>query len=186
MSGNGQEPSGTRMPLRRALVAAVFVAGLVGAAVAGSATLTAPKKISEDAFNNPTSQHHSEVEPDTFAFASTVVATFQEGRFFNGGAAGIGFATSTNGGHDFGTKGTLPGLTVYSKPAGPNERASDPSVAYDSIHGVWLINTLALSGCGGASCTNPSIVVNRSTDGGKHCGGTDFHEAMYAVQRAVG
>jgi len=124
------------------------VAGLVGAAVAGAATLTASKKISEDAFSNPTSQHHSEVEPDTFAFGSTVLATFQEGRFFNGGASGIGFATSTNGGHDFGTKGTLPGLTVYSKPAGPNERASDTSVAYDSIHGVWLINTLALSGCG--------------------------------------
>jgi hypothetical protein len=159
---------GARTRLRRALVALVFLSGLVGTTVASAGLLSAPKKISEDAFNNSTSQHHSEVEPDTFAFGNSVVATFQEGRFFNGGASGIGFATSTNGGHDWGTKGVLPGLTVYNKPAGPFERASDPAVAFDSVHDAWLINSLALDNCGGASCTSATVVVSRSTDGARH------------------
>ena len=34
-----------------------------------------------------TSQHGTEVEPDTFAFGLTIVAAFQVGRFFDGGAS---------------------------------------------------------------------------------------------------
>jgi len=33
-----------------------------------------------------TSQHGTEVEPDTFAFGSTIVAAFRVGRSFDGGA----------------------------------------------------------------------------------------------------
>src|SRR5205823_12758457 len=45
-----------------------------------------------------TTNHHTEVEPDTFSNGSTIVATFQVGRIFDGGACAIGFATSTNNG----------------------------------------------------------------------------------------
>src|SRR5579864_7320547 len=55
-------------------------------------------RISTDPFTNPTSQHATQVEPDTFAFGNTIVAAFQSGRFFQGGASDIIFATSTNGG----------------------------------------------------------------------------------------
>src|SRR6058998_638928 len=51
-------------------------------------------KLSSDPYTNSTSQHATEVEPDTFAFGSTVLATFQVGRFFNGGGTNIGFVRS--------------------------------------------------------------------------------------------
>src|SRR5438046_220157 len=44
-------------------------------------------KISSDPFTNTTSQHATEVEPDTFAFGTTIVSAFQAGRFFDGGAS---------------------------------------------------------------------------------------------------
>ena len=55
--------------------------------------------------------------------------------------------------------GLLPGLTIASRPAGPNARASDPVVAYDGAHGVWLISTLALDG------RTTRLTINRSSDG---------------------
>src|SRR5579864_9449702 len=70
-------------------------------------------QLSSDPFTNSTSQHRTEVEPDTLASGSTLVSAFQVGRFFNGGASDIGFATSTNGGKRF-TNGFLPGATVNS------------------------------------------------------------------------
>src|SRR5262249_3725094 len=55
--------------------------------------------------------------------------------------------------------GLLPGLTEESVPAGVNERASDPAVAYDARHGTWLIATLALGG--GVT----RLAISRSADG---------------------
>src|SRR6266550_3296889 len=55
-------------------------------------------KLSSDPYTNSTSQHATEVEPDTFAFGSTIVTAFQVGRIHGGGASDIGFATSTNAG----------------------------------------------------------------------------------------
>ena len=55
-------------------------------------------RISSDPFTNATSMHATEVEPDTFAHHSTVVTTFQVGRFFNGGASDIGAVRSGDGG----------------------------------------------------------------------------------------
>jgi BNR repeat-like domain len=116
--------------------------------------------LSTDPYTNTTSQHKTEVEPDTFAAGSTIVSAFQVGRFFNGGASNIGFATSTNGGKSW-TEGFLPGTTVFATPAGVYARASDPTVAYDAKHGVWLISYLGLR--------NPfppvDVLVSRSTDG---------------------
>ena len=96
-------------------------------------------QISSDPFTNATSAHATEVEPDTFSFGSTIVAAFQQGRFFNGGASGIGFATSADGGATW-THGALPGITVFV--GGVYDRASDATVAYDARHNVWMISSL--------------------------------------------
>src|SRR5437867_2944298 len=70
-------------------------------------------RISTDPFTNSTSQHKTELEPDSYAFGQTIVATFQQGRFFNGGSSDNGWATSHDGGATW-THGSLPGLDVYS------------------------------------------------------------------------
>lgn len=92
---------------------------------------------------------HERVEPTqddrgarTYAFGSTIVAAAQFGRFFDGGASDIGFATSTNGAAW--TSGTLPGITKHTVAAGPYDRVSDPSMSYDAAHNVWLVSSLAL------------------------------------------
>src|SRR5215207_189601 len=93
---------------------------------AGGAQAAVPlNQVFTDPFTNATSQHQTAVEPDTFAFGSTMVAVSQVGRFFDGGASGTGFATSTNGGANW-TSGALPGLTVHQSPPGPYARATDP------------------------------------------------------------
>src|SRR5713226_9095917 len=121
-------------------------------------------QLSSDPFTNSTSQHRTEVEPDTFAFGSTIVSAFQVGRFFNGGASDIGFATSTDGGKRF-TNGFLPGTTPFSTPAGIYARTSHPSLAFDARDGVWIISFLGLFPNGKAS--EVDVLVSRSTDGGK-------------------
>jgi hypothetical protein len=142
------------------VVAAVVT--LIGAGVAGAnVPLT---RVSTDPFTNPTSQHATELEPDTFAFGSTVVATFQVGRFFNGGATDIGFVRSGDGGVTWGPPGFLPGMTFSSGAASPFERVSDPSVAYDARHGVWMISSIPLLP---TSLVVPTVFVNRSTDDGR-------------------
>ena len=42
--------------------------------------------------------HHANVEPDSFSNGSTIVAAYQVGRIYDGGACAIGFSTSTNNG----------------------------------------------------------------------------------------
>jgi hypothetical protein len=123
-------------------------------------------RISTDPFTNSTSQHATEVEPDTFSNGDTIVSTFQVGRFFDGGSSDIGFATSTNGGSTW-TKGFLTGITPYVGTGGEGgggnfARVSDPSVAFDAKHNVWLISSLPLN----STPTGMGVIVNRSTDGG--------------------
>src|SRR5437667_11301893 len=56
-------------------------------------------QISTDTFTNGSSQHATEVEPDTFAFGSTMVATFQMSSFVvGGGSSDLAFSTSSDGG----------------------------------------------------------------------------------------
>src|SRR5579859_90154 len=99
-------------------------------------------RVSTDPFTNTSSQHATELEPDTLAAGSTVVGAFQVGRFFNGGGSDIGFVRSTNGGSSY-TNGFLTGLTATSGFGGttgaPFERVSDASVGFDAKHNVWLI-----------------------------------------------
>lgn len=121
-------------------------------------------QVSSDPYTNTTSQHKTQVEPDTFSYGSTIISAFQSGRFSDGGASNIGWAASTDGGATW-SKGFLPGTTVYATPAGPFARASDPVVAYDAKHNVWLISSLPLvNALGGVTGAGP--MVNRSTNGG--------------------
>jgi len=119
-------------------------------------------QVSQDPYTNKTSQHKTEVEPDTFAFGDTVVAAFKAGRFFKGGASNIGWATSINGGRTW-AHGFLPGTTVFA--GGPYEQVSDPSVAYDARRNVWMISYLAhKTSLSPGSLTD--VLVSRSTTGG--------------------
>jgi len=142
------------------------ICGLVCGALIGAAAANAAVPLTEvinDPFGNPQSQHATAVEPDTFAFGSTIVAVSQVGRYFDGGASSTGFATSTNGGASW-TSGVLPNLTVHQNPAVQYERATDPVIAFDPLHNVWLAQSLVLNEEG--SLRGSGILVSRSTDGG--------------------
>jgi hypothetical protein len=149
------------MGVRAALACAVAVL-VTAAAASGGSVIATP--ISSDPYTNASSQHRTQVEPDSFGYGDTVVATFQTGRFVNGGgSSNIGWATTTNAGRTW-TTGMLPGTTVYQ--GGPWSRISDPAVAFDPLHGVWMISTLAF-GTGVTQFGSPTgILVSRSTDGG--------------------
>lgn len=155
---------------RRARSARWFGAIGVAAAFALSATPAAAASdntnalISSDPFTNATSQHQTEVEPDTFAFGGTWVSAFQVGRFFDGGASDIGFATGSNESDHF-QRGFLPGITTFSQPAGPYDRASDASVAFDLRDHVWLISYLAVHQPPGQPTGVVDVEASRSTDG---------------------
>ena len=144
-------------------VAVVAVFAVPAGAAEANVTLT---QVSSDPFTNSTSQHATEVEPDTFAHGSTVVGAFQVGRFFNGGSTDIGFARSGDGGATWGASGFLPGLTFSSGAAVPYERVSDPSVAFDAKHGIWLISSIPLL----PDLSVPTVFVSRSTDDGRTWG----------------
>jgi hypothetical protein len=117
-------------------------------------------KLSTDTFTNSTSQHATEVEPDSFSFGSTIVSAFQIGRISTGGSSDIGFATSTDAGATW-QNGFLPGLTTFQG-AGVNAAVSDPAVAYDAKHAVWMISSLTI-----ANDVNGTtqVVVSTSPDG---------------------
>jgi hypothetical protein len=141
---------------------------LSGSLILAGAAAAATLQVSTDPFTQATcaatstTNHHTEVEPDTFANGSTIVAAYQVGRIFDGGACAVGFATSSNNGTSW-TSGLLPGITKWAG-GGPNDRATDASVAYDARHNVWLVSSLTLREAGGVH--GNAVVTSRSTDGG--------------------
>jgi hypothetical protein len=142
----------------QALGAALGCALVLGATAAAADS----QQISADPFVNPSGQHQTAVEPDSLSAGRTVVSVFQLGRIFDGGASGIGWATSVDGGTTW-RNGVLPGLTIHQSPAGPYSAVSDPTIAYDHAHGVWIASVLALRDT--PRDTLSSLVVSRSTDG---------------------
>ena len=130
------------------------------------------RRLSRDPYTTPDAQHETQVEPDSFTVGSTTVTTFQVGRRFDGAATNVGYAVTRDSGRTW-ASGLLPGLTVASRPAGANARASDPVVAYDAAHRVWLISTLALAG------TTTRLAINRSTDG------ATWSNALVAVEETL-
>lgn len=151
-------------------VGVVCVAGSAAALtglIAPTAASAAATTVASDPFAqstcaaSATTNHHANVEPDTFSAGSAIVAAFQVGRIYDGGACAIGYSTSTNNGASW-TSGLLPGITKYAG-NGPNDRATDASVAYDARHGVWLVSSLTLLESGGVH--GNGVVTSRSSDG---------------------
>jgi BNR repeat protein len=148
------------VPRRLPLALAVAAAAALTLSLVASANV-AVTIIATDPFTNATSQHATIVEPDTYSFGSTIVASAQWGRFTDGGSSDIGVSVSTNNGSSWAAQ-ALPGTTVYSTPAGPYARISDPSVAYDAKDNVWMVSGLALN----ASLNGAAVTISRSLDGG--------------------
>jgi hypothetical protein len=119
---------------------------------------TALARIATDTTTIQAAQHATIVEPDTYAFGSRIVSTFQVGRYFGGSAGAIGFATSTDAGRTW-SSGLVPGITEATTPPGPSNAASDPVVAFDAQHGRWLIVTLV------NTRSESGLFVNGSADG---------------------
>jgi len=86
-------------------------------------------RLSRDTTSDFRAQHETQVEPSAFAWGTTVVAAFQSGRIARGGAAALVFATSADAGAHW-RSGALP--------QGRYTTVSDPVVAYDAAHGLWL------------------------------------------------
>jgi hypothetical protein len=147
--------------VRRALGIVCLAFGALVLSPVASAAVPAPRLISTDPFAAG-AQHETAVEPDSLSWGNTVVAVFQVGRFLDGGAAGIGWATSTDGGVTW-ASGVLPGLTVHGTPPGPYSRVSDPVIAYDRVHGVWLASVLGLIAAPGG--LDSEVITSRSADG---------------------
>jgi BNR repeat protein len=116
-------------------------------------------KASHDPYQNDGAQHATEAEPDTLAFANTVVSVFQVGRFESGGGAiDNGWATSTDKGKTW-THGVLPGITIAE--GGKWPRVSDPTIAYNAKFGVWLAAGIVID----STNTGRGVSVNSSKDG---------------------
>src|SRR5713101_6942065 len=147
-----------RWPMRGLMAMTLALVFALSSTISAFASVTL-LRLSTDPYTNTTSQHATEVEPDTLSSGKTFVSAFQVGRFFNGGASNIGFATSTNGGKGF-TSGFLPSSTVFSTPPDIYPRASDPSVAFDAKHGVCIISWLGIKSPSGPV----DVLVSRSTD----------------------
>ncbi|MEA2673583.1 MAG: hypothetical protein QOI92_775, partial [Chloroflexota bacterium] len=153
------------MPRGAALIGALALA----LGVVSPASAAAPVVIGSDPYTqatchgSATTNHHANVEPDSFANGSTIVAAYQVGRIYDGGACAIGFSTSTNNGSSW-SSGLLPSVTKYTSPAGAYDRATDAAVAYDAQDNTWMISSLVLTEAGGVQ--GVGILTSRSTDGG--------------------
>src|SRR6266508_497155 len=118
-----------------AVLAPIVIGVLVWASAPASADV-ALTPISADPFTNTDAQHRTQVEPDTFQFGTTIVSAVQTGRIFGGGSSDIGVATSNDNGVTW-TRSFLPGITV-NLGGGQFTAGSDPAVAFNRRHNVWL------------------------------------------------
>ena len=161
--GTGLNASTSRR--RRTLIVLATALAVVGVTLGVEAPAASAERpielvrVSADPYTDPAGQHRTEVEPDTFAYRGEWVGAFQVGRTFSGGASNIGWVTTTNGAQRF-VDGFLPG--THQGRRGDYDRVSDPSVAYDAAHRVWLISSLAHAE---PLPLGAAMVVNRSPDG---------------------
>jgi hypothetical protein len=142
-----------------AVVALVLVTGTTASATPAGEKASARARltnVSHDIYTDAQAQHRTEVEPGAFQAGSTIVAAFQVGRVYGGGASNIGWATSTNRGKTW-SHGYLPGITRNA--GGRFGQVSDSAVAYDARHRTWLISSLALN------LPASDVLVSRSRNG---------------------
>ncbi len=97
----------------------------------------------------------------SFTDTNLLLASFQEGRFTDGGAVDCGYALSRDGGQTWERK-LIPHL-IDAVDGGPFTRASDP-VAGIGREGTLYLNTLAIRP--GTRGWHTTIVLSKSTDGG--------------------
>jgi len=122
-----------RVPRASVGTAGVILAVVLALGLAPLQAYSAPLQIAADSYTqatckaSTTTNHQAIVEPDSFSNDSTIVAAYQVGRIYDGGACATGFATSTDNGATW-TSGLLPGLTKYAG-GGTYDRATDPAVA---------------------------------------------------------
>jgi hypothetical protein len=164
---DGKEGTEMRNPTRMARLAGMLAASAaIGAAVValpGSANAAgvSATQVSADSFTNSPAEHQTEVEPDTYANGSTIVSVFQVGRYADGGADDIGWATSTDGGTTW-QSGLLQGIT-RTEGNGAFSRVSDPAVVYDARAATWLASGLVITDSNGVA--GVGVSVSRSPDG---------------------
>ena len=139
--------------MRRTLAAGLMVFGL-GAGVARVAREPSPPRSTRPIYiadrDAAAPQKNTQVEPDSFAWGSKVVITFQKWRIVDGGADALGWETSGDGGAHWRT-GILP--------LGGYDAASDAVVTFDAAHHVWLISGLGFHG------RDDDVFVSRSPTG---------------------
>src|SRR5258708_5729562 len=119
-----------------AALAAVLFSGLVALA---NVPLV---EVSTDPYTSTGFSYQTEVEPDTFPYGIPFGSASQVGPAIappGGGCTNFGWAPPPDGGAP-GVHGFGPATTTYANPPGPWGRVSDPSVAFDAMHNVWLIN----------------------------------------------
>jgi hypothetical protein len=146
--------------VRRTLAVGLILFGLsvgvVRVALVQDKTLTrSSQNVFRGAADPPYGQSHTQVEPDSFAWGAKIVAAFQSWRIVDGGAAALDWATSADGGVHW-RSGTLP--------LGDYFAASDPVVAFDALHHVWLVSGIGFRG------RHFEVFVDRSPDGLKWTG----------------
>lgn len=111
----------------------------------------------------PGSERDTLVEPDVGVSPvnpDLAVAVAHDGRYPDGGAVGIEYSWTDNGGASWHHQ-PLPGITAATGGAAVWERASDPVVAYGP-DGTAYVSTLVFNtGCDSA------VVVSKSVDGGR-------------------
>ncbi len=154
----------TLTPPRQAETASVRV--LTGASsLAGlDPKVGANLRLGEDPTSLP-SDRLAQAEPHlarSYTDTNLFVATFQEGRYSDGGAVDNGFAISRDGGRSW-RRGLIPHL-IKSVDGGAFDRASDP-VAGVSHKGVVYLNSLAIRRVNGASLS--TLVLSKSTNAGE-------------------
>ena len=155
-----------------ALVAVAAAVPLIFGSVGNAGFAVPANKVLQDPFADGLGYHGSAEEPSILAARnpstavhpgsnpnkSTIIATEQVGRVYDGGASDIGYEVSVNGG-DTWKNGELP-ITIQGGQAntcgGPVNRASDTVTAYNEKYDQWLISTLGLSN--GANV--PAVYIN--------------------------
>ncbi len=147
-----------------AAVAATIAGGLGVVAKRAAASPTAVQ-IATDPLSNAGAQHQTVVEPVTAAWGTTIVSTYQVGRYAasGSGAAATGWSTSTDAGATW-TSGLVPSITTWTSPPGIYDRAVNMTVAYDRAHGQFILATLGM-GLVGSSYHELEMFITRSSDG---------------------
>src|SRR6266480_2030977 len=95
--------------------------------------------------------------------ADTLAATFQEGRYTDGGAIDCGYSISHDGGLSW-SRALIPSLTQVT--GGPYYRATDPVAGFD-LQGNIYLNTL---GALDSTFNFGAVAISRSTNGGASFG----------------